>query len=151
MTAIKWLLRAGALGATVAGLGVVLQPSPATAGTCTTPGCGGKVINQVNKDIWVTNCWHDQLSDWYEGSTPPCVRSYSQNMYKAAWYVPYRGNSTSMGVFYYDVDAFQAPAGCITTGYISGPRSFFFDRRGKSALWKRVYFTDTAYITGLSC
>lgn len=152
LTTPRQLLAAIVMAALMSGLVVVAQPTPeaAVAAACPTPGCGGKLNNQVTRDIFVTNCWHD-LSDSWAGATPPCVQIYSQNRYNAAWYVSPRGLSTNLGLYYYDVDAFQAPAGCVTVGYFSGPSQFTIDRRGRSALWKRVYGTSTAFITGIQC
>jgi hypothetical protein len=139
-----------ALLAVIIATAAIVHPGSASAGTCSTPGCGGKVINQVNANIWIANCWHD-TSGGYAGSQPPCVTIWSQSKYNAGWYLAPGGYSTDLGKYYYDVDAWQAPAGCITAGYVSGSSSFSIDRRGKSAYWTRVYGTQTAYITGIQC
>lgn len=149
---IKRSVTAGMATAFLSTLLVVLQPSPALAGTCTTAGCGGKVNNQSSSHVYVTNCWHDLSGSW-AGAVPPCATNgFTKTQYKA-WYGLSAGglSTTELGVKYYDVDAFMARSGCVTSGYFSGPSSFSFDRRGKSDLWTRVTGTSTAFITSVVC
>lgn len=141
----------GIVGTLLAALLVVLAPSPAQAGTCGTPGCGGSVRNALSVVVPVTNCWHD-TSGSYAGALPPCATNgFSTSKWNAYAFVQPGSDSTNISSYYYDVDAFMAIAGCVTTGYYRSGGSIFIDRRGKSALWQRVYGTEKAFVTGQTC
>jgi hypothetical protein len=145
----KHLAWAGALSLLLGGLAVA-QAEPAMADTCPTPGCGGVVRNQASHDLDVSNCWSGS-SGTYVGAFPPCVTIFSQNSYHAAWFLTTGKTSTSLGVHYYDVDAYQAPAGCVTRGQQSGS-TFSYDRRGKDAFWIKISSaTKDVIVTSIAC
>ena len=145
----KRLAWAGILTFIVGGLTIVLS-GPASASVCYTPGCGGVVRNAASRELWVTNCWQSG-SLTYEGASPPCVQVASQYKYNAEWFVTQGHTSTDLGVYYYDVDAWQAVAGCVTRGY-QGPYSFQYDRRGKSSLWLKISSaTKDIVVTSIAC
>ena len=140
---------AGALSLIVGGLAVA-QAQPAMADTCPTPGCGGVVRNEASRELDVSNCWSGS-SGTYVGAFPPCVTIFSQNSYNAAWFVTKGHTSTSLGKYYYDVDSYQAPAGCVTLGQQSGS-TFSYDRRGKDAYWIKISSaTKDVIVTAITC
>jgi hypothetical protein len=145
----KRLAWVGALSLAAGGLAVT-PAQPAMASTCSTPGCGGVVRNAATSDFDVSNCWSGS-SGTYVGALPPCVTIFSQNSYPAAWFLTPGHNSTSLGKWYYDVDAYQAPAGCVTRGQQSGS-TFSYDRRGKDAYWVKISSaTKDVVITSIAC
>nr|WP_296072077.1 hypothetical protein [uncultured Actinoplanes sp.] len=143
---LSWL---GALGAVVTGLAIA-PTQPAMADVCGSPGCGGVVRNAATRDFDVANCWSGSAVT-YVGATPPCVTAFSQNLYHAAWFLSPGQTSTNLGLHYYDVDAYQAPAGCVTRGQQSGS-TFSYDRRGKDAYWVKITSaTKDVVITSIAC
>jgi hypothetical protein len=127
------------------------QASSAMAGTCGTPTCGGVVRNAASgHDLDIANCWQTGPGT-FAGTWPPCVKLFSQNSYNAAWFITTGHTSTQAGKYYYDTDAFQAPAGCVTRGQDSGS-TFDYDRRGKSALWIKIGNTQkNVIISSIAC
>ena len=89
--------------------------------------------------------------DTVQGSWPPCATIASQYKYNAVWFVNQAHYSTNLGVYYYDVDAYQALGGCVTRGY-QGPFSFTYNRIGKNTLWVKISSADKdIVITDITC
>ena len=144
--------RAAWLGALtlVAGGFAVAQAGPALAGTCGTPGCGGVVRNAASHDLDIANCWQTGPNT-YAGAEPPCVTVFSQNSRNAAWFITKGHTSTQAGKYYYDTDAFQAPAGCVTNVQEEGSVAAY-NRKGKDALWVKIGDIEkSVVISSISC
>ncbi|MFF0656709.1 hypothetical protein [Micromonospora tulbaghiae] len=107
--------------------------------------------NNSTLSVDVVNCWHDTSSGWTGNSLPPCASMYSLNSWNAAYWVNPGGLSTNLSNKYYDVDAFYARPGCVTSGHFSGGTTLHYDRRGRAGQWVRVYGTDTANINYVIC
>jgi hypothetical protein len=120
------------------------------ADVCNAPGCGGVVRNAASRELWVANCWQNGPV-MYEGADPPCVTTASQYSYNADFFVTQGHTSTDLGKYYYDVDAYQAVAGCVTHGS-QGSSTIAYDRRGKSSLWVKISSaTKDVVITSIAC
>jgi hypothetical protein len=130
---------------------VLVPGQPASADVCHQPGCGGTVVNRSSRSVDVVNCWHDGSTGWVGNSLPPCTSLWSSNAWNAGFWVSPGQSSINISDKHYDVDAFYAAAGCITGGSRSGGGTFQYDRRGRAGLWTRIYGTETATVTYVSC
>jgi len=150
-SALAHATRGGIAATLAAGLLAAVLAEPADAAVCHTPGCGGSVYNTPSSGGYsgVTNCWSGSSSK-YEGTTPPCVRTYGSASYNSWYYLP--ANSDSYNVrHFYDVDSFMAEGGCFTSGYASRSGPFAYDRRGKGRAWYKIRSDDRVYVNSVTC
>jgi hypothetical protein len=124
----------------------------ASAGTCTTPYCGGVVINNSRTSIGVANCWDTAFGGFDYGDQLDCMwNGWNLYAYNAGIRIgPY---DSSAGYYhYYDVDGFRVFRGCRVWGEWNGDRPFSFNRQGYStSLWVRITGRAWAYIYGYEC
>lgn len=146
------------MGATVAAFAVsvgspLILATPASAGTCTTKGCGGEVSNNSRTDysIRIANCWKDSYGWEEEGDKLSCVtHPGSWGSYKADAELP-RGDESKNHYYYYDTDAIRFYRGCVTTYHTWGLPKQTIDRRGKPSLWRKINNATHAYIDKIVC
>lgn len=142
--------------AAIAACGIFLSVSvsPAAAGTCSTPGCGGVVTNGASQSIAVANCWSGTGTRNYSTNLPSswCPNGWSTTKAGAMMNLG-RGDSTYGYSKYYDTDAFRVYAGCRVVGNWGGASGsqFVFDRRGLSSMWVKITDWDNAYIRSITC
>jgi hypothetical protein len=142
---------AGALFFT-GGTSFVLAPN-ASAGVCTTPGCGGEISNNTNTNhsIRITNCWKDEYGWEEEGDKLSCVtHPGSWNSYNADAELP-RGDESKNHYYYYDTDAIRFYRGCVTTYHTWGLPKQVIDRRGKASLWRKIDSLTHGYVDSIVC
>ncbi|MFF0227863.1 hypothetical protein [Streptomyces sp. NPDC004629] len=147
-----WALRSTTLALTLPLLGLGMS-APASAGTCTTQGCGGEVTNNSSMPIRITNCWSDSYGASEEGDKLGCVKSYNVNYwfaYNSDVELPAHDES-KWHFYYYDTDAFRAYRGCVTKYHYWGAPTSTADRRGKASLWIKITNLDHVYIDSISC
>ncbi|WP_405803811.1 hypothetical protein OG729_01825 [Streptomyces sp. NBC_00210] len=147
-TRLAKLAVAAVVGASV----VVGVPGTASAGTCTTPGCGGEIDNSSGMDVRIANnwCWGVWHSDTYYGDKLPCVDNPgSWGSYRADVELP-PGDKSRNHYYYYDTDSVRAYKGCVTmwSGWGSGNT---LDRRGKSSMWVKVYDWGHLNVFSIRC
>jgi hypothetical protein len=130
--------------------------NPADAGTCTTPHCGGVVINNSRTSIGVANCWDTTFGGFDYGDQLECMwNGWNPYAYNAGIRLgPYGDSSDAYHYYYYyyDVDGFRVFRGCRVWGEWSGGRTFSFNREAYStSLWVRITGRTWAYIYGYEC
>ncbi|MFI6283130.1 hypothetical protein [Streptomyces sp. NPDC050988] len=134
---------------------MITAANPASAGTCTTPYCGGVVRipssaggNSIGNGVAITNCWNSGGFDY--GDSHPCMRNgWSNTSYYAGKYL-FRGQTSASYYHYYDVDGFRVFRGCTVRGYWDGGSAFSF-YAGSTSMWVRITGTSEAVITSVSC
>ncbi|MGN9808597.1 hypothetical protein ACTMSW_04475 [Micromonospora sp. BQ11] len=121
--------------------------SPASAGTCSTPRCGGVVENDAasGPGVYIANCWSGTAST-YAGDNLPCTNNrVSSTTYPAAWFLT-PGQSSSSYPKYYDTDAYKVGANCVMT--TSGTT---IDRRGRGSVWYKITNVNRIYVQSYRC
>ncbi|MFI1566929.1 hypothetical protein ACH4ZX_28425 [Streptomyces sp. NPDC020490] len=145
----KWGARSAALAVAIPLMGIGLS-TPASAGTCTTSGCGGEVSNNSRMPVRIANCWSG-TSSTYSGDKLPCVQHVN---YWAAYYSDVElpaGDESKFHYYYYDTDAVRFYKGCVTKWHYWGGWTNTEDRRGKASLWKKFSDLDHVYIESITC
>jgi len=135
---------------------IVGVPSPAQAGTCSTPGCGGEATNASTRGIMISNNWCSAAGTiTYTGEFLPtsCVPvANRQNGYThPASFTLQPGRRSNEYPKYYDTDAIRLPANCVTNVTIDG-NGVQYDRRGISThQWRKFSNSQTWVVTGIYC
>ncbi len=145
----KWGVRSAALAIAVL-LMTISSGAPASAGTCTTQGCGGEVTNNTGLSIRIANCWSGS-SYSYSGDTLPCVQHQNSWVnYNSDVELP-AGDESKFHYYYYDTDAVRFFRNCVTKWHYWGSWTNTEDRRGKSSLWVKFTNLDHIYIDSQIC
>ncbi|WP_328992673.1 hypothetical protein OG394_00380 [Kribbella sp. NBC_01245] len=145
----KWGARSVALAIAVLLMSIGLS-APASAGTCTTQGCGGEVSNNTGLSIRIANCWSGS-SSYYYGDTLPCVQHPNTWVeYNADVELP-AGDESKYHYWYYDTDAVRFFRNCVTKWHYWGGWTNTVDRRGKSSQWMKFSSLDHIYIDSQVC
>jgi hypothetical protein len=132
----KWSTRIAV--AAVAG-GMLLGTSLATsasAGVCTTRGCGGVITNDSSRGIFVSNnwCWNSQSA--YYGNTLPCATTWNDSAYRSYFYL-LGGDSTADFYYFYDTDAYRIDPHCTVT-FAAGAGFTSMSNSSSTPLWRKI-------------
>jgi hypothetical protein len=145
----KWAARSAALALAIPLMSIGLT-TPASAGTCTTSGCGGEVSNNTGMSIRIANCWSGTSSYWYEDKIP-CVQHVN---YWSSYYSDVElpaGDESKFHYYYYDTDAIRFYRGCVTKWHFWGGVTQTEDRRGKTSKWMKFVSLDHVYVESINC
>lgn len=146
------LARIALAAACSAGL-LLVGGGSASAGTCSTQGCGGEVSNNSRMNIRIANnwCWGSLHSNVYYGDKLPCVDNPgSWWEYRADVELP-PGDWSGNHYYYYDTDAIRFYRDCVTKYHFWGTGTYTEDRRGKSSKWLKIYSFDHVYVDSITC
>jgi hypothetical protein len=153
---MRRLLAALLVICTALGLNLAVS-TPAAAGDCPIPLCGGVFYNDSSRNVLVANCW-DNDSIWaQEGHYLACQRNSDGsvrigNVQNAAISL-LAGDRTYYFRYskYFDADAVRFPSGCVTRAHFSGQPSYDTDRRGLLPLWGRINNWHEFIIDSVTC
>lgn len=132
----KWSARIAA-AAVVGGLlvGAPLATS-ASAGTCTTRGCGGVITNASGKGIFVSNNWCWDTTSQYYGNTLPCATTWNDSAYRS-YFLLLSGHSTTEFYYYYDTDAYRIDPHC-TVSFEAGSTFTSITNSSSTPMWRKI-------------
>jgi hypothetical protein len=149
----RWALRGSVAAALVAALVGPTAATPASAGVCYSPGCGGEVTNNARMSILITNCWKDTYGTWEPGDHLDCVPVANRGTWDArnADVELLPTQYSTYAYYYYDVDAIRFYRNCVTKYHFWGGSQQTEDRRGKSSIWRKIYDPNHVYIDSISC
>ncbi len=145
----KWAVRSAtvALAVPVMALGIA---APASAGTCTTSGCGGEVSNNSGMSIRIANCWSGTSATYY-GDKLPCVQHVNWVYdYYSDWELP-KGDESKNHYYYYDTDAIRFYRNCVTKWHFWGSATYTEDRRGLDSKWMKFNDLGHVYVESVTC
>jgi hypothetical protein len=133
-------------------LNAVVLAAPASAGDCSSPGCGGEVSNNTNYYVSISNCWESAYGLDEPGDDLPCHGNPVRvgNVDNARMWLGPGGWSSSYNE-YYDTDAVKLPAGCVIKYHYWGLPQRTEDRRGKPSIWWKIYDIDHFYYDNITC
>ena len=147
----KWFARAAVAFIAVTGGMLVSPASPAEAGTCSTKGCGGAVINNTKRVVYVTNCWLSGNPGIWYGSVPSCATNGYDVTKANSYYGLGPNQNTDSFSKYYDTDALRVDNGCTLTFY-NGIENQTWSARGVgSHLWVKITSDITARVNSYVC
>ena len=134
----KILTRRAVVVAMLGSLIALAPASPAAAGTCGTPWCGGWVINNSNSGVFVRVannwCWSN-LSTYY-GNTLPCAPTWSAYA-RNSFFLLAPGDQTNNYSYYYDTDAIRIDKGCKVYWY-NGYTQIYDNTYGSAPMWIKL-------------
>ncbi|MBG0567822.1 hypothetical protein [Actinoplanes aureus] len=140
---------------TAATADVPSAPPVDTFGTCSTPGCGGELMNHSDFYVTIANHWCSGSSADVVAEHLSCVRYWNNANAFPADYWLHPNHHSSRYPFYYDVDAFRAAGNCVTkfTRWV-GPLllgGYTYDRRGKGSVWIKISNAEFIDVVDVSC